>query len=108
MRATVITGVGAIAMMAALPPVSAAALPTKAPILKAPEAIYNWTGFYIGGNVGYSWGRAKTDLAGTTRVQVFRTAGQNLIFDTGLVGAGLSDKTDVDGWLGGGQIGYNV
>ena len=26
---------------------------------KAPPpmvAVYNWTGFYIGGNVGYSWG----------------------------------------------------
>ena len=27
---------------------------------KAPPAmveVWNWTGFYIGGNVGYSWGR---------------------------------------------------
>ena len=30
---------------------------------KAPPpvvAVYNWTGFYVGGNVGYSWGRSGT------------------------------------------------
>ena len=31
---------------------------TKAPVMVEP--IYNWTGFYIGGNVGYSWGRSVT------------------------------------------------
>ena len=25
---------------------------TKAPVYTAPEAVYNWTGFYIGGNIG--------------------------------------------------------
>jgi outer membrane immunogenic protein len=37
---------------------SAADLPVKAPVLRAPVAVYNWTGFYAGGNVGYSWGRS--------------------------------------------------
>ena len=35
---------------------------------KAPVAIdpgYDWSGFYIGGNVGYSWGRATTDATGS-------------------------------------------
>ena len=44
---------------------------TKAP---APVAIvYDWTGFYIGGNVGYSWGRATTDgdVTGTQSVSEF-------------------------------------
>jgi outer membrane immunogenic protein len=27
---------------------------TKAPIVAA--VVYDWTGFYIGGNAGYSWG----------------------------------------------------
>ncbi len=82
----------------------------KAPVYKAPPpivAVYNWTGFYIGGNVGYSWGRARTDLTGTTRVQVFRTAGPDLVFDSGLIGAGLSNTANVDGWIGGFQAGYN-
>ena len=28
------------------------ARPTKAPVMSAPQVIYNWTGFYIGGHVG--------------------------------------------------------
>jgi outer membrane immunogenic protein len=64
---------------------------TKAPVMVDPG--YNWSGFYIGGNVGYSWGRSNdtstlTNTAGTT---LFTTAG----------GANL------DGVVGGGQIGYN-
>jgi len=39
---------------------SAADLPTKAPIYKAsPVALYNWTGFYIGGDIGARFSRAK-------------------------------------------------
>jgi hypothetical protein len=48
---------------------------TKAPVI--PVVICDWTGFYIGGNAGYSWGREKTDgnLTGTQSVSEFRTAG---------------------------------
>jgi outer membrane immunogenic protein len=47
---------GAAAMIAFAAPALAADLPartyTKAPAYTAPEAVYNWTGFYIGGNIG--------------------------------------------------------
>jgi outer membrane immunogenic protein len=70
----------------------AADLPVKAPPMVAP--VYNWTGFYIGVNGGYSWGRANTSilpLAGSPWPTVpFAPFKQN-----------------VDGGLGGGQIGYN-
>jgi outer membrane immunogenic protein len=52
-----------------------------------PAPWYDWTGFYIGGNGGYSWGRAATTTTPPT--------------------AGFSDTLDVNGGLGGGQIGYN-
>ena len=65
---------------------------TKAP---APAAIvYDWTGFYVGGNVGYSWGRA----GNTATISNFAT------------GAALftaNSSNNVDGVIGGGQIGYN-
>jgi outer membrane immunogenic protein len=41
-------------------PVSAADMAVKAP--PPIVEVWNWTGFYIGGNVGYSWGRSDTDL----------------------------------------------
>jgi outer membrane immunogenic protein len=64
---------------------------TKAP---PPVAIYNWTGFYIGGNAGYSWGRANNDA-------YFYNANTNV-----LVGTGAS-AYDMNGWVAGGQAGYN-
>jgi len=64
---------------------------TKAPVMVDPG--YNWTGFYVGGNIGYSWGRSNdtstfTNGAGTT---LFTTIG----------------NSNLDGVVGGGQIGYN-
>src|ERR1044072_4455605 len=89
-------------------------LPVKAPVM-APVVVYNWTGFYIGGNVGYSWGRDTTDITGAstvaTRTRDFRTAGPTLIADTTVVTGPFplagSGTTKVDGIIGGGQIGYN-
>ena len=53
---------------------------------------YNWTGFYAGLNGGYSWGRTNASaLIGAP-------------FPADSVGA---VKHNVDGALGGGQIGYN-
>ncbi|HLX18115.1 MAG TPA: outer membrane protein [Bradyrhizobium sp.] len=47
---------GAAACVVLAAPAFAADLPartyTKAPVYTAPEAIYNWTGFYIGGHIG--------------------------------------------------------
>ena len=109
----------ALAGIALAAPVGAALaadlrLPVKAPIM-APVEVYNWTGFYVGGNVGYSWGRETTDIVGaattTTRTRDFRTAGPTLIADTTVTGAPVAfagtGSTKVDGIIGGGQIGYN-
>ena len=47
---------GSAALIAFAAPALAADLParpyTKAPVYTAPAAVYNWTGFYIGGHVG--------------------------------------------------------
>jgi outer membrane immunogenic protein len=47
---------GTAAMIAFAAPALAADLPartyTKAPVYTAPQVVYNWTGFYIGGHVG--------------------------------------------------------
>ena len=64
---------------------TASAADIARPVYKAPVIVpaYNWSGFYIGGNVGYGTG----DVNATA------------------FGYGVSEK--VDGWFAGGQIGYN-
>jgi outer membrane immunogenic protein len=100
---------GAVIVAGALAGVSAASaadmapwMYTKAPI---PAVIYDWTGFYIGGNVGYSWGRASTDgnVSGTQGVSVFRTAsGGGPTVVTALAALPISGRANVNGVIGGG------
>src|ERR1700687_303133 len=92
---------------------AAADLPiyTKAPII----APWSWAGFYIGGNVGYSWGRASTDFNETstsTSVVTATTtggiplAGNGLTTTTTATAFG-SAASNMNGWLGGAQAGHN-
>lgn len=107
----------------------AADMPRKAP----PIAAYDWNGFYVGGNAGWSWGRAQTDQTDSTA-----TASITECFrDPSLVGgpltgalstivcapntattfpivtgpttttAATSGRANVDGFIGGVQAGYN-
>ena len=64
-------------------------------VLKAPPAaVWSWTGFYIGGNAGYSWGRSGTDF--TFRDNV-----------TGTALATLNQSIGLNGGIAGVQAGYN-
>ncbi len=59
---------------------------TKAPIVVDP--VYNWTGFYVGANLGWSFGRSRTDVT--------------------IAGAPFASTSQrMDGILGGLQAGYN-
>jgi len=99
---------------------------TKAPVAVA--IVYDWTGFYIGGNAGYSWGRGTTDQTDTTTAtsvtRLFRGTtpplneiiGPSIFNDpTGIfpqtttttLASGTSNRANVDGFIGGGQFGYN-
>jgi len=63
---------------------------------KAPPpmvALYDWTGFYVGGNVGYSWGRS-SDTSSLTN-------GAGTLLYTS------ADRSNLNGVVGGGQAGYN-
>jgi outer membrane immunogenic protein len=66
-------------------------LPVKAPAY-APVAMYNWTGFYVGGQAGGGWSSGQT-----TVVQ----GGTN--FPSGYV----LNRTNGHGFLGGGYAGFN-
>jgi outer membrane immunogenic protein len=65
---------------------------------KAPPAQVSWTGFYAGGHVGAGWGDKWWDSTGHDPFGTplfVQDIGQNL------------GTTSVDGFLGGGQIGFN-
>jgi len=87
MRALVL-GAAALAVLAASP-ASAADLRVRGPVYKSPPpVVYNWTGFYGGVNVGYSWGRQSNDWVIPDFLAV--SEGQNM-----------------NGVIGGVQWGYN-
>ena len=71
----ILIGSAAFASLFAVTSAFAADLPVYS---KAPPVavVFDWTGGYIGTNVGYSWGRGVTDgsVTGTQNVSVFRTA----------------------------------
>jgi outer membrane immunogenic protein len=97
-----------------------------APVYKAPviaPVAFSWTGFYLGANLGYSWGRGDTDFSattsGTSSTQLFLTTpvlvvpfvatpvGPPTVVTLPTVTAGGSSRADLNGMIGGGQIGYN-
>jgi len=90
----------ALVVMAATSVASAADMAPR--YTKAPPPVvevWNWTGFYIGGNAGYSWGRANSN------VSYFNTAtGLPIVPPPGSI---TSAGFDMNGAIAGGQIGYN-
>jgi outer membrane immunogenic protein len=65
---------------------------TKAPPVYA-APLFNWTGFYVGGNVGYSFGRSNdaSTLTSSVGTALFASSG----------------NSNLNGVIGGAQIGYN-
>lgn len=90
-------GAGLLALTFAATPTLAADIPVRPPVTKAPPMaapIFNWTGFYVGANAGYAWGR---------------TRATDIVASNGLcwVVCGSEWGTDVDGFTGGLQAGWN-
>ena len=56
---------------------------------------YSWTGFYLGINGGYGWGNADTDFDPGPTVGSFEALEPTTL------------SPDPDGFVGGGQIGFN-
>ncbi len=90
MKRVLLATVAMAVLSAAGQPAAAADLgrvPVGAPVA-APALVYDWTGLYVGGNAGYSWGRTDVDY----------TLGGLPVARTTL---------DPNSFIGGGQIGYN-
>ena len=89
---------GSVALIAltAVGPVAAADMPVRSPVYKAPQAmvaaVYSWTGFYVGIQGGYGWGRSRHCDHGSTP-----ECGEPDIFP----------DFSIRGWSAGGTVGYN-
>jgi outer membrane immunogenic protein len=92
--ATVLAGVASTSALAA-------DIGARAPYAKAPammQAVGNWTGFYVGGNVGYGFMKNTDVISGANASGVAFVA-------SGLLATSI--PLDTRGFLGGGQLGYN-
>jgi outer membrane immunogenic protein len=87
MKNYLLSGVAALGLIAA-GAASAADLPSRKGPVAAPiyAPVFTWTGFYVGANAGYAFGNVK--------------AGAFALPRTVAIG-------DIDGFIGGGQVGYN-
>jgi outer membrane immunogenic protein len=92
---------GALALAASVSSAAAADLrprmPAKAPVMAA--EVWNWNGFYLGLNGGYSWGRSRSD------VSFFTVPGGVAIAPP--AGSVTSSSFNLDGGVFGGQAGWN-
>jgi len=107
MRASTIKAV-AIAAFASMTAISAASAADMAPrYTKAPPPIvevWTWDKFYIGGNVGYSWGRSDTSgtfFNNTTGVQLSPTQSGNINLDGFVVGGQVGKNWQFGNWVAG-------
>jgi outer membrane immunogenic protein len=84
MKKILLAGVAAAALVSG--PALAADMPARMPVKAPPMQAYgyNWSGFYIGGHVGGGWTDKCYTFSGTSE--------------------GCHEG---DGWLGGGQVGFN-
>lgn len=94
MRALLVATAAMLAI-SAVNPASAADMAVKAPPIQPPLPVYNWTGFYIGGNVGYGWSHGDFTHTVTAVLGDFQRSASN------------SGTIKGEGVLGGGQIGFN-
>jgi outer membrane immunogenic protein len=86
-------------------PAFAADLATRAPAYATPPApVYNWSGFYAGGNLGGAWGYSEAST--TTVFDPNPTGYFKPTSPAAIASSGDQDITPT-GFTGGGQVGYN-
>ena len=62
-----------------------------------------WSGFYIGGNVGYGWGKAASDTTASGAASL----GPGVVVSPPATQFGDEFHSSLSGFNGGGQVGYN-
>ncbi|MDQ6868596.1 MAG: outer membrane beta-barrel protein [Pseudomonadota bacterium] len=106
-RRTLLASAGAMAFTGAA---LAADLPSRAPppVFLPPPPIFTWTGLYVGINAGYTW--SNNNAVDVDTADVFGNPGLGGGPEFGVASAALATASvpaKIDGFIGGGQIGYN-
>ena len=98
MKKLLLVGVALVAI-SSVPAIAADMGARPAPVYKAAPAVVapnNWTGFYVGGQVGYQW--SDSDLTSTLAVPFGGFPAGTLL---------SSNELDAHGVVGGGHVGFN-
>lgn len=84
---------------------TAADLPSRrlapAPYVAVP--VFTWTGFYVGVNAGYGF----SDNNSARSLTAYNVAGANAPLGSQISGGAFGSNNNRDGFVGGGQVGYN-
>jgi outer membrane immunogenic protein len=104
MKKILLAGVALAGLVAGAGAASAADLPARtAPIAPAPVfqavPVFTWTGFYVGVNAGYGWHNSDDN-------SIFVPPG-TFVTAPGATGVVSFADDSGDGFVGGGQVGYN-
>ena len=95
MKTKLVALLGGAISLGAIGAASAADMPVKARPAPPPVvAVYNWTGFYVGGHIGGTW----------TNEEWVNTANTTAFGD---LGPGQGFRQRESGFIGGGHVGYN-
>jgi outer membrane immunogenic protein len=95
MRYLSIAVVATVSAVAFTQNATAADMPVKAPVAPVPAPIYSWTGFYVGVHAGWGWSSSTVTVTPSPAF-VSASGYETNLFDQ-----------NSDGFIGGGQIGYN-
>jgi outer membrane immunogenic protein len=80
------------------------AVRAPAPLPPPPAPLYSWTGFYAGLNAGFHWGR---NCVNTVTTNVASLSGFEVV-GSAIASQGTGSACpDDNGFIGGGQVGYN-
>ena len=108
LRRILLASVGAIALTGSA--AFAADLPSRAPppVYLPPPPVFTWTGLYVGINAGYTWSDSNSVDTATANLDPLNgIVGETEANITSAALATTSVPLRNDGFIGGGQIGYN-